>query len=107
MLQQPHGFVGLPNHGGNLLHGIAHSCQRGLSLTGLLPHLMGTIRHTGNVTSHITSANRHLIDSRRHRIDPLILLRQIRHYGSGSAAHIETGHLDLPHCALQLPDQMM
>ena len=57
MLQQPHGFVGLSNHGGNLLHGIAHSRQRGLSLTGLLPHLMGSIRHTGNVASHITSTH--------------------------------------------------
>ena len=70
MRQQPHGLVGLPNHGGNLLHGVGHPRQRGLPLSGLLLHLLGTTCRGGDIASHIPGADRHLIDSRRHRIDP-------------------------------------
>ena len=107
MCQQPHGLVGLPNHGRNLLHGVVHPRQRGLSLTCLLLHLLGATCRGGDMAGHIPGADRHLIDSRRHRINPLILHRQIHYDGSRGAAHIETGHLDLPHSPLQLPDQMM
>ena len=71
--------------------------------------VVGDLRRAGrvgDVARHVPGAGGHLLYGGRDRIQPLILTRQIVHYGVGGLTHLAAGPFHLRHRTLDLPHQL-